>query len=189
MNSRLSLMQANKELSHLSQYDAMTGIPNRRGLDKFIGRIYDESEQLTLAMIDIDKFKNFNDTYGHPAGDKALAETAGILKENALITGAFTARFGGEEFVWIDTLHIRKVVETILEKLQTDLAAKNIPNDGTPTGRLTISIGYAEKQPGESMELLLQRADTALYEAKRCGRNQIVHIAAKAAGPLDESNE
>ena len=175
LNSRMSLLQANKELSHLSQYDSLTGIPNRRGLDEFLDRVYADSEQLTLVMMDIDEFKKFNDTYGHLAGDNALTATAKVLEHNALVTGGFTARYGGEEFIWIDTLHVRRAVLNILKNIQRDLAQENILHEATKPGRLTLSMGYAEKQQGESLTELIQRADTALYAAKRGGRNQIIH--------------
>lgn len=126
-------------------------------------------------MMDIDEFKKFNDTYGHLAGDNALTATAKVLEHNALVTGGFTARYGGEEFIWIDTLHVRRAVLNILKNIQRDLAQENILHEATKPGRLTLSMGYAEKQQGESLTELIQRADTALYAAKRGGRNQIIH--------------
>ena len=185
LNSRLSLLQANKELSHLSQYDPLTGLPNRRGLDEFLARSYAENTHLTLAMMDIDEFKRFNDTYGHLAGDQALSATAKVLERSAVVTGGFAARFGGEEFLWVDTLHTHEETAAILTKIQSDLARQNILYANVPTGYLTISIGYAEKQPEESLEALLKRADEALYEAKRRGRNQIVAAAPPTESPTE----
>ena len=179
LRSRTSLLQANEELNHLSQYDSLTNIPNRRGLDEFINRVYASSDQFILVMMDIDEFKSFNDTYGHPAGDNALAAIGKILSQHAIVTASFTARFGGEEFIWIDTIHVRKAVQLILKKLMRDIDRQNILHEGAPTGKLTISIGYAEKQPGETFEALLARADEALYQAKRQGRNQIVYHPAE----------
>ena len=135
--------------------------------------------------MDIDEFKRFNDTYGHLAGDQALSATAKVLERSAVVTGGFAARFGGEEFLWVDTLHTHEETAAILTKIQSDLARQNILYANVPTGYLTISIGYAEKQPEESLEALLKRADEALYEAKRRGRNQIVAAAPPTESPTE----
>ena len=188
LQSRSSLLQANKELTHLSQYDKLTGLPNRRGLDEFLQHIDIGQTQLTLCMLDIDEFKTFNDTYGHLAGDNALIAVAEILQHHALVTGAFTARFGGEEFIWIDTLHVHTAIQTLLENLQHSIWQKNIPHKNTKIGHLTISIGYAEKQSGETIEELIARADEALYESKRTGRNRISYKE-PLAHPLQQTTK
>lgn len=177
LGSRISLLEANKKLNHLSQYDTLTGIPNRRGMDEFLARVYPDHKELFLAMMDIDEFKKYNDRYGHLAGDKALVTVAGILEKYALQTGGFTARFGGEEFVWVDTLNGTKNVKRILEEIQASLYHQNIVHEAVSVGRLTISIGYAKKQNGETVEELIKNADIALYEAKAKGRNCITYHA------------
>ena len=173
LSSRTTLLQKNKQLNELSQIDTLTDLPNRRGLDKFLARVYSDSSQLTLAMLDIDEFKKYNDQYGHLAGDTALKTVAHILAQQAQATGNFAARFGGEEFIWVDTHHTSYTAGYLLEKLHTMIFDKHILHEHTGENRLTISIGYAEKQPGESIDDLIRRADEALYEAKNSGRNQI----------------
>ena len=173
LQSRTSLLQANAELNHLSQYDALTGIPNRRGLDEFLDRVYKDSKHFIIAMMDIDEFKKYNDTYGHLAGDDALVTVARLLRQYALDTGSFAARFGGEEFIWIDTIHTPSEVHDILEELRKNLFEQHIVHRKTKLHRLTISIGCAVKTADEPIEHLIQRADAALYEAKNTGRNQL----------------
>ena len=173
LQSRTSLLQANAELNHLSQYDALTGIPNRRGLDEFLDRVYKDSKHFIIAMMDIDEFKKYNDTYGHLAGDDALVTVARLLRQYALDTGSFAARFGGEEFIWIDTIHTPSEVHDILEELRKNLFEQHIVHRKTKLHRLTISIGCAVKTADEPIEHLIQRADEALYEAKNTGRNQL----------------
>lgn len=173
LQSRTSLLQANAELNHLSQYDALTGIPNRRGLDEFLNRVYKGSTHFILAMMDIDEFKKYNDTYGHLAGDDALVTVARLLRQHALDTGSFAARFGGEEFIWVDTIHTPSEVCEILEKLRKDLFDQHIVHRKNRLNRLTISIGCAVKHTDEPIETLIQKADEALYEAKNAGRNQL----------------
>ena len=173
LQSRASLLQANEELNHMSQYDALTGIPNRRGLDDFLQRVYPDSQQAVLAMMDLDEFKKYNDTYGHIAGDEALRRVARILRQHAIDTGSFTARFGGEEFIWVDTLRPAEEAQDILESLRQKLFDANIFHSTTAAKRLTISIGCAVKEADESFDAILQRADEALYQAKHEGRNNI----------------
>ena len=179
LKSQTSLQQENEELNLLSQYDTLTNIPNRRGLNAFLMRFYPESQHFTLAMMDIDEFKKFNDTYGHLAGDEALCTVAKLLKQHAMASGSFTARFGGEEFIWVDMIHEATMVHTILENFRAELFEQNILHEKTPAGRLTISIGYTEKKPGETIHALIRRADDALYRAKKDGRNQIVYAPCK----------
>ena len=172
--SRMSLMEDNKKLNYLSQYDTLTGLPNRRHLDAYMDRVYAEHNCMVLAMLDIDEFKKYNDNYGHLAGDQVLIAVAKLLEKYSVTTGSFTARFGGEEFLWVDVHHSPEEAASILEEFRAAVLRQDIVHESTSLGRLTLSIGYAEKRSGESTEELIERADAALYEAKAQGRNRIV---------------
>ena len=167
-------MEDNKKLNYLSQYDTLTGLPNRRHLDAYMDRVYAEHNCMVLAMLDIDEFKKYNDNYGHLAGDQVLIAVAKLLEKYSVTTGSFTARFGGEEFLWVDVHHSPEEAASILEEFRAAVLRQDIVHESTSLGRLTLSIGYAEKRSGESTEELIERADAALYEAKALGRNRIV---------------
>jgi predicted signal transduction protein with EAL and GGDEF domain len=102
LESRISLLATNEQLDKLSKFDTLTEISNRRGLDEYLRQVYSSCETMSLAMIDIDNFKKYNDTFGHPCGDAALKNVAKTLQRYAAESGCFVARFGGEEFVLID---------------------------------------------------------------------------------------
>lgn len=169
------------ELKRLSSLDYLTEIPNRRTFDKVLGREWGraqrEEHSLTLAMIDIDLFKNYNDVYGHIAGDECLKVIARTLKSVMRRPADFCARYGGEEFAVILPNTNLAGARHLLEDFRTAITAFTIKQDGLPNiPGVTVSIGIAEKGPLESIgaEELLQRADKALYNAKRQGRNRVV---------------
>ncbi len=168
MESRMSLLAANDRLSKLSRVDALTKLPNRLALMEFVQQ--HDGMMTTVAMVDVDDFKHFNDTYGHPQGDVALRAVADTLRR-AVEPGCFAARYGGEEFLFIDTVHTPEQTQRRLEKMRSELYAQNIPNDNSEAGRLTLSIGCAARRPHDTFDLQLQRADDALYQAKGCGKN------------------
>ncbi|MHB8241517.1 MAG: sensor domain-containing diguanylate cyclase [Solirubrobacteraceae bacterium] len=151
-------------LSHLSDMastDPLTGLPNRRAWDARVNQVLSSGSQFTIAMLDFDHFKEFNDTYGHPAGDRLLKETAAMWREQ-LRTGDLLARLGGEEFGLLlfecDTGHAVEVIERLRKLIYRNR---------------TCSAGFAERRPGESAEAVIARADQALYEAKSSGRDRV----------------
>lgn len=153
--------------------DPLTDLPNRRALDEHLAKATEEYRSdgtpFSVLMIDLDHFKPINDNFGHPMGDRVLRETAIALRE-ALRRHDFVARYGGEEFAAVlpgaTASDSRRAVETTLGAL-LPLAEKF-----HYLGRsLTASCGVASILPGESVDSLLSRADMALYEAKRYGRN------------------
>lgn len=168
---QLQLLEINNELMQLSNSDKLTGIANRRYFQSqlaiFIENYQNEQVPFSLLIIDIDYFKQVNDTYGHLVGDEILMKLATILKDNARPEDT-VARFGGEEFT------------IILDNTNSDQALmmakkfnKQVENVIWPTiGRLTISIGCATYLPNDTEDTLFQHADDALYESKRNGRNQ-----------------
>jgi diguanylate cyclase (GGDEF)-like protein len=148
------------QLSDMAETDPLTGLPNRRAWDAGVAQLLGEGAEFTVAMLDFDHFKQYNDTYGHPAGDRLLKETAALWREQ-LRTGDLLARLGGEEFglllLGCDAAHAREVIERLR---------------GAVYGERTCSAGFAVRQPGESSEVVMKRADEALYEAKAAGRDR-----------------
>lgn len=159
--------------------DTLTGIPNRRALDEGLAEAaamaIEEDRALSLLMIDIDHFKKFNDTHGHQTGDMVLKLIARTLRANVRETD-LAARFGGEEFsvVLPDTTLEGAIL--VAEKLRRMTADKKLVNrrNGIDLGQVTVSIGASEYSPKEPLRDLIERADAALYDAKRAGRNRVV---------------
>lgn len=170
-----------KVLGDLAERDGLTGLFNRRSYDQHLHRLWRQSrrehKQLTLMMIDIDSFKDYNDLYGHQAGDDALKRVAAVIGRSANRPLDFVARFGGEEFALVlygpDSDYALHLPESLRESVM-DL---KIPHQDSATGPyLTVSIGVANVMPDadRSMEGALQMADEALYQAKEEGRNRTV---------------
>jgi diguanylate cyclase (GGDEF)-like protein len=170
------LREANEQLAILATQDALTGILNRRCFlekaEEEIARIRRFPSRFTLLLIDVDRFKNVNDTHGHATGDAVLVAVARLLSENSRATD-LVARYGGEEFVVL-------LVETSLEdglifaERLCKTAERNRVTVGGNSIRVTISLGVAETNGGEEIDQVLQRADEALYRAKSEGRNRVV---------------
>lgn len=159
--------------------DGLTGIPNRRALDEGLSEAavlaVEEDRPLSLLMIDIDHFKKFNDTHGHQTGDLVLKLIARTLRANVRETD-MAARYGGEEFsvVLPDTALEGAIL--VAEKLRRVCADKKLVNrrSGVDLGQVTVSIGASEYSFHEPLKNLIERADAALYEAKRAGRNRVI---------------
>jgi diguanylate cyclase (GGDEF)-like protein/PAS domain S-box-containing protein len=158
--------------------DALTGLYNRRYLEEVmereLRRAARAAQSLGLLMIDLDHFKNFNDTYGHEAGDAVLRETAASLAKG-IRAEDFVCRFGGEEFVVILPTADLEVSRARGERLRSKLRELTILYQGKSMGMITISVGVAVfPEHGLSPKELMAAADAALYEAKRRGRDQVV---------------
>ena len=157
--------------------DSLTGLNNRKWINdtlpKFLERAKQSKKPFTLGMVDIDHFKNFNDTYGHQAGDYVLSQASTTYKDSIRPTD-FVARYGGEEFTLIFPDQNAEEGKIAADRVREALAALSLT---TPTGtklpQITISIGIAQFDGKESLEELIERADKALYEAKEAGRNQV----------------
>jgi diguanylate cyclase (GGDEF)-like protein len=162
----------------LSANDGLTGLLNRRAFeDRWHGevaRVRRHGRPISIAAIDIDYFKQFNDTYGHAAGDTALRSVARVI-QNRVRGGDFVARIGGEEFVVALPETNSAAALTVAEGLRRAVAENpiSIPGSRTPAS-VTISIGVASwPEHGEEVTRLLERADDYLYEAKLAGRDQV----------------
>lgn len=172
--------KAQSALERLASHDGLTGIPNRRFFDETIRVEWERrgrhSQCLSLLILDIDHFKDYNDAYGHPAGDRCLQEIASALEQLLHRPNDTVARYGGEEFAMIlpgsDAAGAVVVATRILERVG-ELA---IPHRGEEGGRVTLSIGIATSstQSDVSLDRLISSADEALYRAKESGRNRFV---------------
>lgn len=163
------------ELKHQSHTDYLSGLLNRREMDNVFNRLYKRcamrQESLAVIMLDIDKFKQFNDNFGHSAGDNCIKHIGITLKDFVDETGFFAARYGGEEFALMlpscDIIEAEYHANTLLKTLRFD----------DPDGNeVTVSIGVASEVPyiDSSLDDLFNRADKALYRAKTAGRNRYV---------------
>lgn len=163
---------------HDATRDALTGLANRRLFDTAIRDAADlavrDQSPLCLLMLDIDHFKQFNDTHGHPVGDNVLRLVGKVLQDH--LKGRDTAaRYGGEEFAVILLSTPIDGAIVVAEQIRGLLSSRPIVNRGTgqKLGIVTCSIGVAQFQPGEAVGDLISRADAALYRAKRGGRNKV----------------
>jgi diguanylate cyclase (GGDEF)-like protein len=163
-----------------SRLDGLTGIPNRRAFDQRLEQEWRRSSRpggpFALAMVDIDYFKQFNDTHGHLQGDDCLCRVAGSLAETLKRTGDFVARYGGEELVCLINVETVEGLVRVAERLRASVEALQIPHGASPVSPwVTVSIGAALCEPRSEMRAtaLLEHADVQLYKAKRAGRNQV----------------
>jgi diguanylate cyclase (GGDEF)-like protein/PAS domain S-box-containing protein len=163
--------------------DALTGLYNRRyleeTLDREVRRAARAAQSLGILMIDLDHFKNFNDTYGHEAGDAVLRETGASLSKG-IRAEDFVCRFGGEEFIVILPTADCETSRARAERLRSKMRELTILYHGKSLGIVTISVGVAAfPEHGTSPKELMAAADAALYEAKRGGRDQVVLASPK----------
>ncbi|HEV7455671.1 MAG TPA: diguanylate cyclase [Roseococcus sp.] len=173
-----ALRDALKEARRAAATDALTGLPNRRSFEErlaeALARANSEQTPLCLLMFDIDHFKSVNDTHGHPAGDAVLRGVADTLREWARPHDRL-ARVGGEEFAAILPTTSRETAAGLADSLRRAVAGEGfiVGAEGQQLS-VTISLGVAQLQPPETGEVLLGRADAALYDAKRQGRDRVV---------------
>ena len=175
------LLEANDALLRLATTDALTGIANRRSFDEYLEREWKrmlrENTPISLIMCDIDYFKNYNDLYGHQAGDSCLHDVAQALRNCVARPGDFVARYGGEEFVIILPGTPKDGALYIAEQIRLAVRKLNITHTGSENDQfITLSLGLAQGAQSQVINAydLLQAADTALYKAKKEGRNRIV---------------
>lgn len=169
------------KLRTLSTQDGLTGINNRRRFDE---ALYDEwfrarrlLTPLSLIICDIDKFKEYNDTYGHLAGDKCLTRIAHLIEDSARRAGDMAARFGGEEFVIILPDTESSNAQDIAEQLQSAILDLEIPHETSSVAKIiTVSFGVFTTLPTKDLspETMIEFADKALYQAKEQGRNKVI---------------
>ena len=183
--SRLRFLEACL-LSEMVARDGLTGIQNRRMFDQHIARVWQqavrEEERVAVLLADVDCFKDYNDRYGHQAGDECLRAVAVSLSQCARRPLDFVARYGGEEFAIVLYEASREYIAEVLTRIQRSIAELNIPHEASKVAsRLTVSIGAAYVLPAanRTLEGLIQLADEALYCAKEEGRNRVIVMEAE----------
>lgn len=183
----LSLMESlslHFNFQNLASLDGLTQIPNRRHFDMALTNEWNRAARagtpLSVILIDVDKFKVYNDTYGHQAGDVCLQRVARALSDNLRRAGDMVARYGGEEFVLLLHQTPRDEGVVLADRLRAAVEKLGIEHSGSERGVVTISVGGATIIPApQSQEsALLRAADDSLYQAKRGGRNRVVWAAA-----------
>lgn len=173
------LDSANHELRRLSLVDGLTGIANRRQFDTVLSREWRRclraGRPLSLLMADVDFFKQYNDGYGHQAGDIGLRSVADALQAKLRRPADIVARYGGEEFAAILPDTDPEGALQVAESMRLAVEQLGLPHEGSAFGVITISLGVASLVPqkADSMPRLVGAADWALYEAKRLGRNRV----------------
>jgi two-component system cell cycle response regulator len=172
LRSAERLLRLQRKLFDLAMTDPLTGVFNRRAFFEKARKLCPQAEATqgpTAIMFDVDHFKRVNDTHGHDVGDEVLR----AIGREASCDGAIIGRLGGEEFALVLEASSLQAGVALAERLRTDLAALSFD---TVLGkmRVTCSFGVAEWRPGETVDQLLKRTDTALYKAKHGGRNRVV---------------
>jgi diguanylate cyclase (GGDEF)-like protein/PAS domain S-box-containing protein len=177
------LARLHKKLEELSYTDGLTGIANRRMFDSRLALEWDDARRnrqpLSLILLDIDYFKQYNDHYGHIQGDECLREVAGSMTAAATRTKDFVARFGGEEFVLVLPETDAQAVRKVAERCRQLIFKKQIPHAKSAAGQvLTVSIGAGTIIPtaADAPLTFVEAVDRQLYKAKQGGRNR-VHYA------------
>ncbi len=174
------------ELERLANTDGLTGLMNRRTFDATLLHEWRnarrEQAPLSLAFLDVDHFKAYNDRYGHPAGDEVLRWLASVLRRGAARPRDRIARYGGEEFVILLPGTDAAGAYALAEKIRQTVQALAVAHEGNPSGAQTVSIGLASVVPAGAMVPgdLIAQADAALYRAKQAGRNRVVSYAEEA---------
>lgn len=169
------------ELAALSTTDALTCIANRRRFDEFLefewARAMRAGSEIALVLLDIDHFKNFNDNYGHAAGDDCLAAVSKAMCGTVVRATDLLARYGGEEFACVLPETPLDAAHAVAEKLRVAVADLGLIHEHSSVAEhVTVSIGVASisPQPGDEMTRLFEMADERLYHAKESGRNQVI---------------
>ncbi|MBF0273784.1 MAG: PleD family two-component system response regulator [Nitrospinae bacterium] len=180
IKTHLNLKHKSDILEKLTCVDGLTNIYNRRKLDEFLKQEWDRARRaqsvLSVILMDVDFFKNFNDNYGHSAGDDCLIRVAQVLDKTLVRNTDLVARYGGEEFIAVlpDT-SIERAME-LAEKIRVNVEELNIPHlFSQVSDKVTLSLGVATTIPTSCSDHtdLVKNADSALYKAKETGRNRV----------------
>ncbi|HEF5784367.1 diguanylate cyclase [Burkholderia multivorans] len=175
-------MRAESELILLARTDGLTGLNNRRSFGEVLDREWRRARRVrsvfSLLFVDVDRFKAYNDTYGHQAGDDALAAVARCIGENIRRPADVAARYGGEEFVVLLPDTAENGAAQIAERIRIAINELGLEHVGSEFGRVTASIGLASWKPDQDVEpdAIIKAADEALYYAKATGRNKVTQF-------------
>jgi len=184
IHNHLRFAHQHKLLDKLAYFDALTEIPNRRRFDEVFGKEFSRATRngtpLSIGMLDVDFFKQYNDHYGHAMGDRTLQSIAGALEHSLKRPADLVARYGGEEFVIILPETDSDSAEQVAERIRLAVLGLNIPHLYSKVAQfVSISIGLVTFYPGVgldssfSSEFVLEQADRNLYSAKGSGRNRV----------------
>ena len=180
VNTHVKLYRYRRQIEEQSLSDQLTGIANRRRYDCYSMVKWHEATRLqdpfSICMFDIDHFKLYNDTFGHPAGDKVIAAIAKTISSMMKRRTDFVARYGGEEFVAISMGDASKKIFSYLQKIRQAIEDLHIPHNPAVAEWVTVSVGGVTVIPeaGSAYDVYLKIADTMLYDAKKHGRNRVV---------------
>ena len=179
VNTHIKLYRYRRQVEQLSMTDQLTGIANRRKYEQYSATKWGEAIRLrvplSICMFDIDHFKRYNDTFGHPAGDKVISAIAQTAASHLQRSTDFLARYGGEEFVALSLGASSDKIFRHLKKIRQAVEDLHIPHDPATAQWVTVSIGGVTVTPQmkDSYDFYLKVADTMLYDAKKNGRNQV----------------
>jgi len=165
--NRQELELANAELRRLAEIDGLTGLLNHRTFQERLSQMIAEETRVALILLDVDKFKEFNDTYGHPGGDEVLRGVGRVLTDLSE-SGGIPARYGGEEFAVIFSYEKPDEVHAMAELVRT-----SIENREWPHRQVTVSVGASLLGTDRDRKALIEQADLALYASKKGGRNRV----------------
>lgn len=183
VNAALRTKHMQDLLIEHAEIDPLTGLPNRRALDKRLvqewSRLLRHGGRLSVIMADIDHFKNVNDRFGHPVGDEVLRQMARLLAEGCRESD-MPARYGGEEFVVVATETNAEAAAGLAERLRASICAVPMEAHGQAVN-VTASFGVADNKGLKSPEELVHAADEALYRAKEAGRNCVKRLETPAS--------
>ncbi|MCI9218829.1 MAG: diguanylate cyclase [Lachnospiraceae bacterium] len=180
VDTHIKLYKYRKQVEHQSRTDQLTGVANRWQHDRYSILKWKEAARLhvpfSICMFDIDRFKAFNDTFGHPAGDKVIISVSKIIDSHLQRTTDFLARYGGEEFVAFLMGDPSEKAFAHLQTIRKAVENSHIPHAPNVADWVTISIGGVTVIPqmNESYQSVLKVADNMLYEAKSSGRNRVI---------------
>lgn len=180
VSTHIKLYNYRRQVEQQSMTDQLTGIANRRKYEQYSATKWQEAARLqvpfSICMLDIDRFKVYNDSFGHPAGDKVIAAVAKTLSEHLNRSTDFLARYGGEEFVVLTLGDPTEKIFEHLKKIRQAVEDLHIPHDPSVSPWVTVSAGGVTVRPrvGSSYDFYLKVADTMLYDAKKQGRNRVV---------------
>lgn len=180
VNTHVKLYNYRCQVERQSMTDQLTGIANRRRYEQYSLKKWGEAARLqvpfSVCVLDIDNFKRYNDTFGHPAGDKVIAAVAQTAASHLQRSTDFLARYGGEEFVALSMGDSAERMFGHLKRIRQEIENLHIPHDPSVSQWVTVSIGGVTIIPeaGNAYDFYLKIADAMLYDAKKNGRNQVV---------------